>query len=44
MMRNEKICTVYNRPYDVVYTNFVGTIVYDDDWQITVSVADGKMV
>ena len=34
----------YNRPYDVVYTNFVGTIVYEDDWQIAVSVADGKMV
>ena len=34
----------YNRPYDVVYTNFVGTIVYEDEWQIAVSVADGKMV
>ena len=34
----------YDRPYDVVYTNFVGTIVYEDDWQIAVSVADGKMV
>ena len=34
----------YGRPYDVVYTNFVGTIVYEDDWQIAVSVADGKMV
>ncbi|MBR5936928.1 MAG: hypothetical protein IKZ90_01495 [Clostridiales bacterium] len=34
----------YDRPYDVVYTNFVGTIAYEDDWQIAVSVADGKMV
>lgn len=25
-------------------TNFVGTIVYEDDWQIAVSVQDGKMV
>lgn len=22
------------KPYDVVYTNFVGTIVYKDDWQL----------
>lgn len=34
----------YNKPYDVVYTNYVGTIVYEDDWQIAVSVNDGKMV
>ena len=34
----------YKKPYDVVYTNFVGTIVYEDDWQIAVSVTDGKMV
>ena len=34
----------YNKPYDVVYTNFVGTIVYEDDWQIAVKVQDGKMV
>lgn len=34
----------YNKPYDVVYTNFVGTIVYEDDWQIAVTVEDGKMV
>lgn len=34
----------YNKPYDVVYTNFVGTIVYEDDWQIAVKVEDGKMV
>ena len=34
----------YDKPYDVVYTNFVGTIVYEDDWQIAVKVQDGKMV
>ena len=34
----------YNKPYDVVYTNFVGTIVYEDNWQVAVSVKDGKMV
>ena len=34
----------YNKPYDIVYTNFAGTIVYEDDWQIAVSVRDGKMV
>ncbi len=34
----------YHKPYDVVYTNFVGKIVYEDDWQIAVSVRDGKMI
>ena len=34
----------YDKTYDVVYTNFVGTIVYEDDWQIAVKVEDGKMV
>lgn len=34
----------YNIPYDVVYTNFVGTIVYEDNWQVAVSVKDGKMI
>ena len=34
----------YQKPYDVVYTNFVGTIVYEDEWQVAVSVKDGKMV
>ena len=34
----------HQKPYDVVYTNFVGTIVYEDDWQIAVSVEDGEMV
>ena len=34
----------YDKPYDVVYTNFVGTIIYEDDWQIAVSVSDRKMI
>jgi len=34
----------YGKAYDVVYTNFVGTIVYEDDWQVAVTVEDGKMV
>ncbi len=33
----------YQKPYDVVYTNFVGSIVYEDDWQIAVRVEDGKI-
>lgn len=28
----------YNHPYDVVYTNYVGDIVYEDQWQVAVSV------
>ena len=34
----------YNQPYDIIYTNFVGTIVYEDEWQVAVRVEDGKMV
>lgn len=34
----------YNHPYDVVYTNFVGAIVYEDEWQIVVAVENGEMV
>ena len=34
----------HQKPYDVVYTNFVGTIVYEDDWQIAVRVENGKML
>ena len=34
----------YDKPYDVVYTNFVGRIVYEDEWQIAVAVQDGKMI
>ena len=39
-----KLLEKYNRPYDVVYTDFVGTIVYEDEWQVAVTVKDGKMV
>ncbi len=34
----------YVLAYDVVYTNVVGTIVYEDDWQVAVSVEAGKML
>ena len=34
----------YAYPYDVVYTNFVGTIVYEDEWQIAVRVDNGAMI
>ena len=34
----------YKKPYDIVYTNFVGENVYEDDWQIAVRVEDGKMI
>ena len=34
----------YNKPYDIVYTNFVSEIIYEDDWQIAVRVENGKMV
>ena len=33
----------YGKAYDVVYTNFVGEIVYEDQWQIAVAVKDGHM-
>lgn len=26
----------YNHPYDVVYTNFVGNIVYEDEFQVAI--------
>lgn len=34
----------YKKPYDIVYTNFVGKIVYEDEWQVAVSVEDGSML
>ena len=34
----------YGCPYDIVYTNAAGTIVYEDEWQIAVRVKDGRMV
>ena len=33
-----------DHPYDIVYTNAVGTIVYEDDWQVAVRVEGGKMI
>lgn len=26
----------YDHPFDVVYTNYVGEIVYEDEWQVAV--------
>ena len=34
----------YGKPYDSVYTNFVGTVVYEDEWQVAVRVEDGRMI
>lgn len=34
----------YGKKYDIVYTNFVGEIVYEDEWQIAVRVENGEMV
>lgn len=34
----------YSYPYDIVYTNFVGKIIYEDKWQVAVQVEDGKMI
>lgn len=31
-----KLLDKYSHPYDVVYTNFVGEIVYEDKWQVAV--------
>lgn len=31
----------YEHPYDVVYTNYVGTVVYEDEWQVAVLVDNG---
>ena len=30
----------YKHPFDVVYTNFPGEIIYEDEYQIVVKVAD----
>jgi hypothetical protein len=30
------MCEKYNVPYGIVYTNFPGRIVYEDDWQVAV--------
>lgn len=34
----------YEHPYDVVYTNFVGTIIYEDEWQVAVQVENGEII
>ncbi len=39
-----QILDKYEHPYDVVYTNFVGRIVYEDEWQVAVQVENGEMV
>lgn len=39
-----QILDKYRHPYDVVYTNFVGTIVYEDPWQVAVRVENGQMI
>ena len=39
-----QILDKYNHPYDIVYTNFVGTILYEDEWQVAVKVENGQMV
>jgi len=30
----------YNHPYDIIYTNFPGNIVYEDEYQIVVTIDD----
>lgn len=35
---------IFAHLYDVVYTDFVGTIVYEDEWQIAVQVENGEMI
>ena len=39
-----RILDLYACPYDIVYTNAVGSIVYEDEWQVAVKVENGKMV
>ena len=39
-----RILDRYNHPYDIVHTNHVGTIIYEDEWQVAVRVEDGKMI
>lgn len=34
----------YEKAYDIVYTNFVGTIIYEDNWQVVVKVENGEIV
>lgn len=39
-----EILDKYKHPYDVVYTNYVGTVVYEDEWQVAVLVDNGEMI
>ena len=39
-----KLLDKYVHPYDAIYTNYVGTIIYEDEWQIAVQVENGKMI
>lgn len=39
-----EILDKYEHPYDVVYTNYVGTIIYEDEWQVAVRVENGEMI
>lgn len=34
----------YEHPYDVVYTNYVGAVIYEDEWQVAVKVENGEMI
>lgn len=39
-----RILDRYAVPWDIVRTNSVGTVVYEDEWQVAVKVDGGKMV
>lgn len=39
-----EILDMYEHPYDVVYTNYVGTVIYEDEWQVAVLVDNGEMI
>lgn len=39
-----EILDKYEHSYDVVYTNYVGTVVYEDEWQVAVLVDNGEMI
>ena len=39
-----RIMDKYRHPYDIVYTNYVGQIIYEDEWQVAVGVRDGEMI
>ena len=34
----------YGYPYDIIYTNCVGMVVYEDEWQVAVKVENGRMI